>query len=401
MLDSSGQTSATINGEKLDGLMMVVGSNFGIDKDGIIYTNGGVFSGDIIGGTITSKNYSSDSYVKTQTGAYVLLSDGSSKLKKAREDNYSNNGMMLDLNRGIISTANFYIAEDGSVNIRNGTLGGSHTAGLVSSEAYLTPSVGNENALINSTGGSDPATNYFSRQGIKIGLNNSGFFTSENFAITGDGTTYINGEIRGHLGSSSDGLVIGDSAIYKGTASMTSITPGIYYGTDGFRNFTEDGKYAQIKDGVISSTESITIGSTAGNHMVMSEDTGSFRLGYMNSSGETNTSLEFGSGSAAPTSIVIIPEITSGELGSSISMDIDVYLQKLIPRLCSTYPHRTDTIYIGVTKSGRLGFAVIGIYDTSKLKDGVPEYAWGYVTTWGGGFYTFGYNSYTWYWQTK
>ena len=89
--------------------MMVVGSNFAIDIDGIIYTNGGVFSGDIIGGTITSKNYSSDSYIKTATGAYVLLSDNESKLKKAREDNYSNHGMMLDLNRGIISTANFIL----------------------------------------------------------------------------------------------------------------------------------------------------------------------------------------------------------------------------------------------------------------------------------------------------
>ena len=297
--------------------MMVVGSNFGIDKDGIIYTNGGVFSGDIIGGTITSKNYSSDSYVKTQTGAYVLLSDGSSKLKKTREDNYSNNGMMLDLNRGIISTANFYIAEDGSVNIRNGTLGGSHTAGLVSSEAYLTPSVGNENALINSTGAADPATNYFSRQGIKIGLNNSGFFTSENFAITGDGSAYINGEIRGHLGSSSDGLTIGDSAIYKGTASMISITPGIYYGADGFRNYTEDGKYAQIKDGVISSTESITIGSTSSHHMVLSEEAGTFKLNYLNSSGSRNSSLELGSGASGYNDVIILPLVTDTFLGPS------------------------------------------------------------------------------------
>ena len=64
---------------------------------------------------------------------------------------------------------------------------------------------------------------------------------------------------------------------------MSSITPGIYYGTDGIRNFTEDGKYAMIKDGVISSTESITIGSTAGYHMVLSENVGTFSLKYLNS----------------------------------------------------------------------------------------------------------------------
>jgi hypothetical protein len=56
---------------------------------------------------------------------------------------------------------------------------------------------------------------------------------------------------------------------------------------------------------------------------------------------------------------------------------------------------------MGVVWPGSVGFAVIGIYETSKLKNGVPEYAWGYVAQWGGGFYTFGYNSYTWYWQTK
>jgi hypothetical protein len=143
--------------------MMVVGSNFAIDKDGIIYTNGGVFSGDIIGGTITSRNYSSDSYMKTATGAYVLLADGTSKLKKTREDNYSNNGMMLDLNRGIISTSNFFIAEDGSVNIRNATIGGTHATGMIHTEAYLPPSVGNENSLINSNGADSISTKYFAR----------------------------------------------------------------------------------------------------------------------------------------------------------------------------------------------------------------------------------------------
>lgn len=95
---------------------------------------------------------------------------------------------------------------------------------------------------------------------------------------------------------------------------MTSITPGIYYGTDGIRNFTEDGKYAQIKDGVISSTESITIGSTEGNHMVLSENTGIFKLNYLNSSGKVNSCLEFGSG-GDPGSIVILPATSYNHFG--------------------------------------------------------------------------------------
>jgi len=98
---------------------------------------------------------------------------------------------------------------------------------------------------------------------------------------------------------------------------MTSIIPGIYYGTDGFRNFTEDGKYAQIKDGVISSTESITIGSTAGNHMVLSEEAGKFKLNYLNSSGSRNSSLEFGSGASGYNDVIILPFVTYTFLGSS------------------------------------------------------------------------------------
>lgn len=79
---------------------------------------------------------------------------------------------------------------------------------------------------------------------------------------------------------------------------MSSITPGIYYGVDGFRSFTEDGKYAMISNGVISSTESITIGSTAGNHMMLKDDAGKFKMYYLNSSNSLNTGLEFGSGGA-------------------------------------------------------------------------------------------------------
>ena len=399
ILDSAGQTETIINNEPLSGLMMVVGSNFAIDKDGIIYTNGGVFSGDIIGGTITSKNYSSDSYIKTATGAYVLLSDDS-KLKKAREDNYSNHGMMIDLNRGIISTANFYIAEDGSVNIRNVTMGGAHTIGLVSTEQYLPPSVGNENYLINSNGSDSISTKYFSSQGIKLNLNDSGFLTSENFAITGDGSAYINGEIRGHLGSSSDGLTIGDSAIYKGTASMTSITPGIYYGADGFRNYTEDGKYAQIKDGVISSTESITIGSTASHHMVLSEEAGKFKLNYLNSSGSRNSSLEFGSGASGYNDVIILPLTTYRQFGSSSGLSTQDYFKKLIPWICTNYPNRERAMFMGVGNPAALCMYMICIYDTSILSGGVPRYAYGIYIGWNSNLCAFGYNEYNFYFKT-
>lgn len=400
ILDSAGQTETIINNEPLSGLMMVVGSNFAIDKDGIIYTNGGVFSGDIIGGTITSKNYSSDSYIKTATGAYVLLSDDS-KLKKAREDNYSNHGMMIDLNRGIISTANFYIAEDGSVNIRNVTMGGAHTIGLVSTEQYLPPSVGNENYLINSNGSDSISTKYFSSQGIKLNLNDSGFLTSENFAITGDGSTYINGEIRGHLGST-NGLIIGDTGIYKGTSSMSSITPGIYYGVDGFRNFTQDGKYATISDGVINTTERVTVGATNGNHMVFQENAGMFQMVYYNSSNVVNSTLQFGSGARGHNAIVIAPYTDYVGFGSSSGIGLQDYLKKLIAWICATYPNRSRNIFIGCGSPAALGIYSICVYSTfaDQMSNGVPKYAFGHMNLWNSGFYVFGYNQYNFYFKT-
>jgi len=152
---------------------------------------------------------------------------------------------------------------------------------------------------------------------------------------------------------------------------MSSITPGIYYGADGFRSFTEDGKYAQIKDGVISSTESITIGATGSNHMVLSENTGAFKLNYLNSSGAINTSLEFGSGGNASGRFVFLPATNYTLFGGS-DLSVDVYLKKLIPWLCTKYAHREHDIFIGRIGPGAQGFVMLSIYNTSQLSGGVP-----------------------------
>jgi hypothetical protein len=181
---------------------------------------------------------------------------------------------------------------------------------------------------------------------------------------------------------------------------MTSIIPGIYYGADGIRNFTEDGKYAQIKDGVISSTESITIGSTAGNHMVLSENTGTFKFGYLNSSGEINTSLELGSGARGKNSVVILPYTDYVGFGSSAGMYPKDFIQKLIPWICANYPHRTRNLFMGVCNVAAMGIFMICIYDTSLLQNGVPQYAFGQLTYWNNGIYNFGYNNYTFYFKT-
>ena len=400
ILDSYGQTSATINGETLTGLMMVVGTNFGLDKDGIIYTNGGVFSGDIIGGTITSRNYSSDSYIKTASGTYVLLNDGTSKLKKTREDNYSNQGMMIDLNRGIISTSNFFIAQDGSVNIRNVSMGGSHTAGLVRTEQYVQPSVGNENNLINANGTDSPATKYYSQQGIKLNLNNSGFFTSKNFAIDGNGSVFIRGVINGHLGSSSTGFTISNSAIYNGTNSISSIAAGTYYGTDGLRNYTSGGNFVTITSGNISTNGTTQIGATNGNHLNIQNNGSILSLAFLNSSNSERTRLDFAAGGYGRTWIKIVPKKRREEYSSS-SQNLSQFMQSHVRWLCTEYPSHSETIFTGLAQNGSLLFYAICIYNTSKLSNGSPEYAYGFVTQYGGVFATCGFNSYNWYYSEK
>jgi len=145
---------------------------------------------------------------------------------------------------------------------------------------------------------------------------------------------------------------------------MSSITPGIYYGVDGFRNFTQDGKYATISDGVINTTERVTIGATNGNHMVFRENAGTFQMVYYNSSDVVDSTLQFGSGGRGPNAIIMVPYTDYVGFGYSSGIGLQDYLKKLIAWICATYPNRSRNIFIGSGAPAGVGMYSICIYST-------------------------------------
>ena len=121
---------------------------------------------------------------------------------------------------------------------------------------------------------------------------------------------------------------------------------------------------------------------------------------YLNSSNSINTSLEFGSGARGLNSVVILPYQDYIGFGSSSGITVQAFFQKLIPWICANYPHRSRNIFMGVGGPAALCIYMICIYDTSLLSNGIPQHAYGYASYWNSGFYTFGYNQYSFYFKT-
>ena len=83
--------------------------------------------------------------------------------------------------------------------------------------------------------------------------------------------------------------------------------------------------------------------------MVLSENTGKFILNYLNSSGGFNSGLEFGSGGAGFNRVVILPLLTYQYfIGGNTGLSVPDYIKKLIPWICTNYPHRERHLFIGV-----------------------------------------------------
>ena len=53
-------------------------------------------------------------------------------------------------------------------------------------------------------------------------------------------------------GGSIGGWILGNNSLYNGTNSLDSTTEGLYLGTDGIRNYSNDGKYININGGSIN-----------------------------------------------------------------------------------------------------------------------------------------------------
>lgn len=136
----------------------------------------------------------------------------------------------------------------------------------------------------------------------KISL--EGVVTANNyFKINTDGSMEAtNGKFTGTIhagkGGTIGGFTIGDSAIYKGTDSISSTTPGIYLGTDGIRNYKSDTAKVTIQDGILSANGvnvagNITVDSGTINGDLILTDTGKLiGRGSSNPNGTTKGKYE-------------------------------------------------------------------------------------------------------------
>lgn len=87
--------------------------------------------------------------------------------------------------------------------------------------------------------------------------------------------------------------------------------------------------------------------------------------------------------------------------GSTIN---STYFSDLLKYLCTTYPNKTNTLFIGIAHPNSQGICMINIYDTSAVTDGLPQYSSGFyigLTSSSDAGWTdqFGTNNYTYYYK--
>lgn len=87
--------------------------------------------------------------------------------------------------------------------------------------------------------------------------------------------------------------------------------------------------------------------------------------------------------------------------GSTVN---STYFSDLLKYLCTTYPNKTNTLFIGIGHPNSQGLCIINIYDTSAVTNGLPQYSSGVyigLTSSSDAGWTdqFGTNNYTYYYK--
>ena len=119
--------------------------------------------------------------------------------------------------------------------------GGNITTGVIKSSEY-----------------SYTSGNTYSNKGTSFDLSN-GVIRSKNFAIDANGNAYFKGNITA-TGGTIGGFTIGSNALYNNKSSLSSITSGVYVGTDGISVGSQTAKqYTYNYDGVVTDYTYITI----------------------------------------------------------------------------------------------------------------------------------------------
>jgi len=172
----------------------------------------------------------------------------------------------------LIASENMYIGnKDGSVQITGEGITISN--GVIKSKDYSQEN--NTGSIINLTGGS------FSFAGNKLIYNETDGLSIDGKIITSSGK----------IGNFNIG-----TALYSGTNSNTSTTPGVYLGTDGIRQYKNATQYVDIKDGMLSA-QGVNITGTIKATNITATNTGTIGCWTINSNSIYRTSSLFGDAS--------------------------------------------------------------------------------------------------------
>lgn len=245
----------SIGGTSRSGLRFAIGANFGVNNTGVLYANGGIFSGTVTAtaGTIGGFSVSSTALYSENTSADPTSAGGTTRYR-------------VEINKWSSSTTNairvyqaswasgasakttsnpFYVRYDGYMYANKGQISGwtfdgsqlyrvsSVTAGTATTQHgfYITGTTATSTAVLKAGTRSYDGSAYGSWS-WKTYIRNDGYFYS----------------VSGQIG----GMTLDSSAIYSGTNSMTSTTAGIYVGTAGIRGYTDATHYFNLAKGTLT-----------------------------------------------------------------------------------------------------------------------------------------------------
>ncbi len=172
----------------------------------------------------------------------------------------------------LIASENMYIGnKDGSVQITGNGITISN--GVIKSNDYSQEN--NTGSIINLTDGS------FSFAGNKLIYNEADGLSIDGKIITSSGK----------IGNFNIG-----TALYSGTNSNTSTTPGVYLGTDGIRQYRNATQYVDIKNGILSA-QGVNITGTIKATNITATNAGTIGCWTINSNSIYRTSSSFGNAS--------------------------------------------------------------------------------------------------------
>jgi len=231
--------------------------------------------------------------------------------------------------------------------------------------------------------------------------NLSAYRTSSSSSTSEDGAgTYAYVTFSGAVRSSvnSQNRIQSTVCKYSGSISGTATNGGHYALSD-----TQTVTFTlTVRDKVTSSTASVTI-ATASYSLDLYDDgsgTVGVGLGTVAYGGTITTNLDFRSATGMVRyhiSDVSNEEVEAQDSSLTSSSSDGDWFKALLKAICVKYPNSQMVRFVGRINPNSQRNYEVTIYDTSILRNGLPQYSYGLYHAYGGGFRFFGTNDGTYY----